>query len=162
MSNFALSAHAIFLEAKTASKTAVDASKDAILNTNEEQLNRYKAKEAVSFLRLMVALLLIYIEFQEGTAHARTAEQLKGDLDTEKNNLEMNRGANPGVIAQYEKRKQDVSREVRFHSHFLNIPRRSKLSLEQSTPEKRPPKRWSGPSRMLEYILNLRNDAFID
>jgi len=78
------------VEAKTASKTAVEASKDAIANATEEQLDRYKAKEA------------------EGTVHARTAEQLRGDLDTEKNNLEMNRGANPGVIAQYEKRKQDI------------------------------------------------------
>jgi hypothetical protein len=59
VSNFALSARTTFVEAKAASKMAVDASKDAIHRTKEEQLDHCKAKEAVSFLRLMVTLLLI-------------------------------------------------------------------------------------------------------
>ena len=96
------------MHAKAASKEAVDASKKAIANAAPEQLERYKAKEAVSFF-FALQLPWYLLHAQDGTAHARSAEQLKGDLDTEKNNLEMNRGANPGVIAQYEKRKQEVS-----------------------------------------------------
>jgi hypothetical protein len=45
---------------------------------------------------------------QAGTVHTRSVDQLKGDLETEQNNLEMNRGANPGVVAQYERRKEEV------------------------------------------------------
>ena len=77
------------------------------------------------------------------------------DLDTERNNLEMNRGANPGVIAQYEKRKQDVSSEVCFHTYIANIPGRLRPSLQQSKVEKRQLKRWSGLSKMLGYIQTI-------
>ena len=48
--NYVSPAHAIFMEAKAASKKAIDISKEAIADATEEQRDRYKAAEAVSFV----------------------------------------------------------------------------------------------------------------
>lgn len=39
----------------------------------------------------------------------RSAEQLEADLEEQRNRLELNLNTNPGVIEQYERRKQEVS-----------------------------------------------------
>lgn len=39
----------------------------------------------------------------------KSAADLQEDLETERNNLEMNSGANPGVVEQYERRKREVA-----------------------------------------------------
>lgn len=111
-------------------------SKETIAKASEEQLERYKAMDAVSRTILMDRPVLTNPS-QAGTAGNRTSEQLKVDLDTEKNNLEMNRGANPGVIAQYEKRKQDVCHQCLYFYPFHDILYRSRLSPQRSVLEKK-------------------------
>jgi hypothetical protein len=51
-------AHATFMEAKAASKKAIDISKEAIANASEEQRERYKAMEAVSLTSWVCPSLL--------------------------------------------------------------------------------------------------------
>ena len=47
-------------------------------------------------------------DLQSGKAHERTADQLKDELETLQQQLELILRADPGVIDQYERRKEDV------------------------------------------------------
>lgn len=49
----------------------------------------------------------------------RTSEELQAELETQKANLEMNLGANPGVVEQYEQRKRNVGHFRNFISRFF-------------------------------------------
>ncbi|KAF9554516.1 P-loop containing nucleoside triphosphate hydrolase protein [Agrocybe pediades] len=42
------------------------------------------------------------------TIEKRSSDELRAELETQRANLEMNLGANPGVVEQYEKRKRDI------------------------------------------------------
>jgi len=45
---------------------------------------------------------------QSGKAHERSADQLRDELETLRQKLELVLGADPGVIEQYERRKEEV------------------------------------------------------
>ena len=47
-------------------------------------------------------------DLQSGTAHERTADQLKDELGTLRERLEMLLATDEGVIEQYERRKEEV------------------------------------------------------
>ena len=45
---------------------------------------------------------------QDGSVHDRSVEQLRTDLDVQRANLDMITQTNPGVVEQYERRKNEV------------------------------------------------------
>jgi hypothetical protein len=45
---------------------------------------------------------------QSGKAHERSADQLRDELETLRQKLELVLGTDPGVIEQYERRKEEV------------------------------------------------------
>ena len=59
----------------------------------------------------MIALILLQPEFiitQEGTATNRDVADLNNELETQRQRLEMCFQTNPGVIEQYERRKNEI------------------------------------------------------
>jgi hypothetical protein len=45
---------------------------------------------------------------QDGSVHDRSVEQLRTELDVQRANLDMITQTNPGVVEQYERRKNEV------------------------------------------------------
>jgi hypothetical protein len=55
---------------------------------------------------------------QSGKAHERSADQLRDELETLRQKLELVLGTDPGVIEQYERRKEEVRSPVSPDCHF--------------------------------------------
>lgn len=139
----------MFEAAKIASRDTLRISRAAIANASDDLRDRYKILEQVC-KPMPREELFAYLASKEGTFQNKTSDELKGDLETEKNNLELNRGANPGVVEQYQKRKREVSAQDIFRIRWTDEhPHRSRLLLRHSAQGKGTLKRLTGLSSML-------------
>ena len=59
-------------------------------------------------------VLSLVWDLQSGKAHERTADQLKDELETLQQKLELVLAADPGVVDQYERRKDEVCSIMMF------------------------------------------------
>ncbi|KAH8989237.1 P-loop containing nucleoside triphosphate hydrolase protein [Lactarius akahatsu] len=83
-------ANAVYVREKERCKELLDVSKAKLDEVDDELRNTFKAME------------------ESGKAHERTADQLKDELETLRQKLELVLAADPGVIDQYERRKEEI------------------------------------------------------
>lgn len=93
---------------KKTCKEALDHQKAVLANASDELVDRYKALEAVCRPLSRECLITNAAFTQEGVFADKSADELTQELENEKNNLDLNSGANPGVVEQYERRKREV------------------------------------------------------
>ncbi|SRR6266576_4082876 len=67
----------------------------------------------------------------------RSLEELQTELETQKANLELNLMTNPGVVEQYERRKQEVSRSVCFQLQLTQSIAGERLTEPRRASKKR-------------------------
>ncbi|KAF8266426.1 P-loop containing nucleoside triphosphate hydrolase protein [Lactarius quietus] len=83
-------ANVVYVKEKERCKELLDISKTKLDEVDEELRNTFKAME------------------ESGTAHERTADQLKDELGTLQERLKMLLTTDEGVIEQYERRKEEI------------------------------------------------------
>ncbi|KAH9019273.1 P-loop containing nucleoside triphosphate hydrolase protein [Lactarius pseudohatsudake] len=83
-------ANATYVREKERCKELLDVSKAKLDEVDDELRDTFKAME------------------ESGKAHERTADQLKDELETLRQKLELVLAADPGVIDQYERRKEEI------------------------------------------------------
>jgi len=83
-------ANAAYIEAKERSKELLDISKAKLDDVDDELRRTFQAME------------------ESGKAHERSADQLRDELETLQQKLELVLGTDPGVIEQYERRKEEI------------------------------------------------------
>ncbi|KAH9016086.1 P-loop containing nucleoside triphosphate hydrolase protein [Lactarius hengduanensis] len=82
--------NATYVREKERCKELLDVSKAKLDEVDDELRDTFKAME------------------ESGKAHERTADQLKDELETLRQKLELVLAADPGVIDQYERRKEEI------------------------------------------------------
>jgi len=76
---------------------------------DEDFQDQFSKMEIVSNPHVMLDMKLIYLtSIQDGSVHCRSVEQLRQELDVQRANLDMITQTNPGVVEQYERRKNEV------------------------------------------------------
>ncbi|KAN0134136.1 hypothetical protein V8E53_004519 [Lactarius tabidus] len=83
-------ANGVYVREKERCKELLDISKAKLDEVDEELRNTFKGME------------------ESGTAHERTTDQLKDELGTLRERLQMLLNTDPGVIEQYERRKEEI------------------------------------------------------
>ncbi|KAI0044470.1 P-loop containing nucleoside triphosphate hydrolase protein [Auriscalpium vulgare] len=83
-------AHKVYENLKVDSKTKLDISKEKLEECDDELREQFRAME------------------ENGTAHERDSAQLRDELETLQQKLELVLQTNPGVIEQYERRKAEI------------------------------------------------------
>ncbi|KAI0290728.1 P-loop containing nucleoside triphosphate hydrolase protein [Russula brevipes] len=83
-------ANAVYIQAKERSKELLDISKAKLDDVDDELRRTFQAME------------------ESGKAHERSADQLRDELETLRQKLELILATDPGVIEQYERRKQEI------------------------------------------------------
>jgi hypothetical protein len=124
-----LVANAVYVREKERCKELLDISKAKLDEVDEDLRNEFKAMEEVCRNRSYVACLLSFArDLQSGTAHERTADQLKDELGTLRARLELLLTTNEGVIEQYERRKEEVCCSIlMFNRPVRSIPGRAQI-----------------------------------
>lgn len=84
-------ANVVYIEAKERSKELLDISKAKLDDVDDELRRTFQAME------------------ESGKAHERSADQLRDELETLRQKLELVLGTDPGVIEQYERRKDEIT-----------------------------------------------------
>jgi len=83
-------ANAVYIEAKERSKELLDISKAKLDDVDDELRRTFQVME------------------ESGKARERSADQLRDELETLRQKLELVLGTDPGVIEQYERRKEEI------------------------------------------------------
>ncbi|KAI0302848.1 hypothetical protein B0F90DRAFT_1925003 [Multifurca ochricompacta] len=103
-------ANTVYVRAKERSKELLDISKAKLDEVDDKLRRTFQAME------------------ESGTAHERSADQLKDELETLREKLELLLATDPGVIEQYERRKE----EIKYLSRKLEERERHAAKLEKS------------------------------
>ncbi len=104
-------ANVVYIEAKERSKELLDISKAKLDDVDDELRRTFQAMEEVRnwiFCNQKARVLNGVGYGQSGKAHERSADQLRDELETLRQKLELVLGTDPGVIEQYERRKEEV------------------------------------------------------
>jgi hypothetical protein len=111
-------ANVVYIEAKERSKELLDISKNKLDDVDDELRRTFQAMEEVRHWIFCIpkAHVLNDRYGQSGKAHERSADQLRDELETLRQKLELVLGTEPGVIEQYERRKEEVRSVVPLFS----------------------------------------------
>ena len=100
-----------FQKIKTESKAVLEKSRQGLAAASEEIQKEYAAIEEIRLTyerELELAKKQGLPEPDASGVDFRTVDELQAELETQRANLDMNLNTNPGVVEEYEKRKQDV------------------------------------------------------
>lgn len=146
-----------FQKIKTESKAILERSRNVLAAASEEIQNEYKDIEEVRLRyekELELATKQGLPEPDASGVDFRTVDELQAELETQRANLDMNLNTNPGVVEEYEKRKQDVRGFIYlilflFPGLLILICRLKYLKKPSLTGRKKQT-RWKIASKMLE------------
>lgn len=100
-----------FQKIKAESKLILERSRHVLAAASEDIQKEYSTIEEVRLLyekELTLAKKQGLPEPDASGVDFRTVDELQAELETQRANLDMNLNTNPGVVEEYEKRKQDV------------------------------------------------------
>ena len=102
-----------FQKIKAESKAILETSRNVLAAATEEIQKEYATIEEIRLRyekELELAKKQKLPEPDASGVDFRTVDELQAELETQRANLDMNLNTNPGVVEEYEKRKQDVRR----------------------------------------------------
>jgi hypothetical protein len=100
-----------FEKIKAESKSILERSRQGLVAASEEIQKEYTAIEKVRLTyekELQLAKTQGLPEPDPSGVDFRTVDELQAELETQRANLDMNLNTNPGIVEEYEQRKQDV------------------------------------------------------